>query len=125
MEQAVTRELKAINNATLEITVRPREPRTFSLKRRRGNLTWYEVSVNDVFAATIGVSADLSDEERLVDFAGRLQDVVIEATHQAWPRCPGHPHPASATVVTGRAVWVCPDDGRVTRRIGEPADGTL
>ncbi|GAA4871033.1 hypothetical protein [Kitasatospora terrestris] len=51
----------------------------------------------------------LPPAEALCLLADRLQDWAVELTHGSpLPPCPGHPHPLSATVLDGAAVWTCP-----------------
>ena len=61
------------------------------------------------------------DAELLVALADWLQEQVSE-TRGAWrearPECPGHPHPAQAALIEGKAWWVCPVDGRQIAAIG-------
>jgi hypothetical protein len=53
-----------------------------------------------------------------VKLADRLQDDVIETWLKVWPSCPGHEHPMGASLVDGRAQWVCPDSGTAIRAVG-------
>jgi hypothetical protein len=69
---------------------------------------------------------DDEDPESLVwRIADQLQEQVFPETRAAWgqarPPCPGHPHPASAELVGGRAMWVCPSSGQPLARIGDYA----
>jgi hypothetical protein len=61
-------------------------------------------------------------EELTVHIADELVEQVFPETEQAWgqarPRCPGHPHPASAELLDGEAWWRCPRDGRRIAPIG-------
>jgi hypothetical protein len=61
-------------------------------------------------------------EDLVVALADQLQEQVFPETRGAWgqarPACPGHAHPAAAELVDGRAVWVCPEDGRELGPIG-------
>jgi hypothetical protein len=51
----------------------------------------------------------LPEASAVAELASQLQDHVIEETWgEARPPCPGHPHPLSARVVDGVAVWECP-----------------
>jgi hypothetical protein len=62
----------------------------------------------------------------IVDLAAWLQEQVMPETAGAWgearPQCPGHQHPATATVIDGEAWWVCAGDDRLLARVGQWAD---
>jgi hypothetical protein len=51
--------------------------------------------------------------------ADQLQDHVIDCLEAAWPKCPDHEHPLTASVRDEVAVWVCPMTDAVHRRIGD------
>lgn len=53
-------------------------------------------------------SQGIPTQPAIAQLASSLQDEVIETVSAAVPVCPGHPHPQSARVEDGRAVWVCP-----------------
>jgi len=65
-----------------------------------------------------------TDAELIVRFADWLQEQVFPETTAAWgearPECPGHPHPAAAVEIDGKAWWACPADDRPIRMIGRP-----
>ncbi len=53
-------------------------------------------------------------ESAVVALADLLQEKEVEEGDTSWPGClPGHPHPPTPALVTGRASWMCP-------RTGEP-----
>jgi hypothetical protein len=69
-----------------------------------------------------------SDSELLVAVAAHLQGQVFdgqgsEPWGQAWPVCPGHPHPPVPREIDGEAVLVCPRDGGVLAAIGRLVEG--
>jgi hypothetical protein len=55
----------------------------------------------------------------LADMLDQVQDVVMEATHEQWPMCPGHDHELSLRPRGGRVEWVCLDTGAAVARFGE------
>ena len=58
-------------------------------------------------------------DEAAVAFADLMQSVVLnEMFGPPWPVCPGHPHPATAELIRGEAMWVCPNLGGVVVAIG-------
>ena len=68
---------------------------------------------------TSGPRAAEPEAEVLADLASTVQDHVIDHIQSAWPRCPGHTHPANAVASGQVAVWVCPTDGRQICPVGE------
>ncbi|MEH0971108.1 hypothetical protein V6U77_08205 [Micromonospora sp. CPCC 205546] len=66
-----------------------------------------------------GLPAVASVEEAIVELTDLLQEKVLEAGDTAWPGClPGHRHPPSARLVSGAAVWTCPEHGTTLARLG-------
>jgi hypothetical protein len=64
---------------------------------------------------TVGAYYSLAvpEPDAIAALASQIQDHAIEATQgDPLPPCPGHPHPLSAHVVDGVAVWECPRDSR-------------
>jgi hypothetical protein len=65
---------------------------------------------------------DELEEIDLVLACGQLQDVIIEISRRAWPRCPLHGHPLVADLEqepSAMGVWRCPNARSNTWRIGE------
>ena len=59
------------------------------------------------------------EEEATVHLAFPLQDDILDwLWGPVWPPCRGHPHPAEAQIVAGKAVWVCPRTGETLAAIG-------
>jgi hypothetical protein len=81
-----------------------------------GDTTWRtEVAValgtGGVRSATAFYPLVVPEAEALAELASQIQDFAVEATWgEPLPPCPGHPHPLSAHVVDGVAVWECPRD---------------
>lgn len=67
-----------------------------------------------------GPCAPQDEPELLIDIAYFLQDFVFdtEPWGEARPVCPGHAHPPDPRIIDGKAVWICPADGRVLAPIG-------
>jgi hypothetical protein len=59
----------------------------------------------------------------VVQMAGQVQEIAIEELRRPWPPCPEHPGrpPLEPSAAGGRAVWTCPEDGRVIAEIGDLA----
>jgi hypothetical protein len=61
----------------------------------------------------------------ILNLARLLQEQFFLETRQAWgqprPPCPGHPHPADATLHDAQPWWVCPRDGHPVARVGSLA----
>ena len=54
-------------------------------------------------------SLDVPAADAIAALASQIQDHAIEVSGgQAFPACPGHPHPLSPHVVDRVAVWECP-----------------
>jgi hypothetical protein len=68
------------------------------------------------------IPPDAGDEELVASLADQLQEYVFPESHGAWgqarPPCPGHGHPARATMVGDHAMWACPDSEQPLARIG-------
>jgi hypothetical protein len=59
------------------------------------------------------------EESAAVRLADRVQeDALEELWGPPWPTCPGHTHPALATLQEGRGTWVCPRSHRRLAVIG-------
>jgi hypothetical protein len=58
----------------------------------------------------------------LVALADWLQEQVFPESREAWgearPACPGHSHPAHASLVGDEAWWTCPLDGHQIAKVG-------
>jgi hypothetical protein len=84
-------------------------------------MLWFS-ETGDVSGFGISLFPMLDPEEQKAMLAEHLPDHLAE-TAGAWgqgrPACPGHAHPATADVLDGVAVWLCPRDGRMLARIGE------
>ena len=59
------------------------------------------------------------DAEAIVLLVDDIQDELVTRIGAAWPRCPDHEHPLEAALVDGDAVWKCPSEGFIVRRIGD------
>ncbi|MFC0530260.1 hypothetical protein [Phytohabitans kaempferiae] len=58
---------------------------------------------------TVYYSLDVPEAEAIAAMASQIQDHAVEAAWgQPLPRCPGHAHMLTATVVDDIAVWQCP-----------------
>jgi hypothetical protein len=51
--------------------------------------------------------------EQLARIADSIQGDLAYLASATWPLCPTHTHPAEARVVSGVAMWMCPDGGAV------------
>lgn len=78
----------------------------------------------------MSVQRSASLAERVAAAADQLQEWAIEGQLWAvgrtnWPPCPRHPdtHPLEATVVAGRATWVCRAEGLAVALVGGGAVG--
>lgn len=93
------------------------------LEDDRQSMTLFAWVDGEQGASGTGLNPHRSHVERLVDFAGWLQEQVIWESVAAWgearPLCPGHPHPAKPDVVGGDAWWVCPQNRRQIALIGQ------
>ena len=71
----------------------------------------------------LGVRVEGRGAVLTVLLADELQEQFFPETEAAWgeprPLCPGHPHPAVATMVDREPWWCCPHDDRRIARIGE------
>jgi hypothetical protein len=79
-----------------------------------GAWIWIDIRLGGRSVGMIGIdrAGDVNDEEdsayRLAKAADELQDHVVEAIGEAWPKCPNHQHPMQAKIVSADAVWMCP-----------------
>lgn len=77
-------------------------------------LTSVLLILDGAIAGVVGVETGLDPQDRaamsfaLAAAADQLQNDVIEASRQAWPKCPLHDHPLKAEERNDIAVWVCP-----------------
>ena len=85
------------------------------------------VAAPPVYGVNDDYAARQTDAARLVEFAYWLQDQFFAETDQASaearPECPGHPHPAVPEELDGAAWWVCPIDDRRIAMIGALGPG--
>jgi hypothetical protein len=59
-----------------------------------------------------------SEADATVTLTHILVDDVIDELAEAWPRCPGHLHPAVPRLIGERAMWSCPKTGDRVSEIG-------
>ncbi|HET6877256.1 MAG TPA: hypothetical protein VFH38_06990 [Jatrophihabitans sp.] len=81
-------------------------------------LVWPLVDGRREFA--VRIDSGQAAAEALAQLIDRLGEYVSEAPGfwgQAFPVCPGHPHPAEVAVDGVDVVLRCPDTGREVRRI--------
>lgn len=78
------------------------------------------LSGGETYLFRVSTSSDLATLTWYL--ADRLQDFVVENLRRAAPRCPSHPHPLEADIVTEQAVWRCPAVPQWTCVIGEYHD---
>lgn len=65
------------------------------------------------------LSGDEDEETATVTLADLIQDDVLDDLWgPVWPICPGHNHPAQATLQDDQATWVCPRTRRALAVIG-------
>lgn len=60
----------------------------------------------------------LDHVEQVADLLDQVQDVVMEATHERWPKCPAHDHELLPRQGDGWVEWECPDTGEAIARFG-------
>ena len=60
--------------------------------------------------------------EHLAGLVDQVQDVVMETTHERWPKCPDHDHELLARPRGEWVEWECPDTGEAIARFGGLAD---
>jgi hypothetical protein len=59
--------------------------------------------------SSVGFAEGTDLEDVAARLGAEIQDLVLEENWgEARPTCTGHPHPLSATVMNGVAVWHCP-----------------
>jgi hypothetical protein len=61
----------------------------------------------------------LDHVEHLADLVDQVQDVVMESTHERWPKCPAHDHELVARPGKESVEWQCPDTGKAIARFGQ------
>jgi hypothetical protein len=61
----------------------------------------------------------LDHVEQLADMLDQVQDVVMESTHERWPKCPAHDHELSPRQRGDWVAWECPDTGEAIAQFGE------
>jgi hypothetical protein len=57
--------------------------------------------------------------EHLAELVDQVQDVVMETTHERWPKCPAHDHELLPRLRGEWVEWQCPDTGEAIARFGE------
>jgi hypothetical protein len=100
-------------------------------EERWGDTGGWEGWIVDSSGGKSGASIrfDAPAEEQVVEFADKIQEVVIEELWSAgrsssWPECPIHSrHPLRPVVRESLAVWECPAEARTLFRIGQLGKG--
>lgn len=93
------------------------------VERDEEGTPWYRFSERGQVALhTRRLNERSTVDEATVEIADVLQDDILDSSRGlVWPACPEHPHPAEASLVNGRASWVCPRDGHPVATIGSLA----
>jgi hypothetical protein len=68
------------------------------------------VEVDGSLSTIFRISLAQSRAEVVTELADKLQEEIIDHTHEARPQCPSHAHPLRAIPV-GDGRWSCPDGG--------------
>ena len=78
---------------------------------------WYKSEGGGSHGALLRWTED--EETATVRLADLVQDDALDDLWgPVWPVCPGHTHPAQATLHDDRATWVCPRSRHVVALIG-------
>jgi hypothetical protein len=62
--------------------------------------------------------------EQLAHLMDQVQDVVMETSHEQWPKCPAHEHELLPRPGDKWVEWVCPDTGEAIAQFGQLTVGS-
>jgi hypothetical protein len=77
------------------------------------------LKVNGVAAMWLDFWSKPDHLEQLAGHMDHLQDVIMETTHEQWPKCPRHKHALLPRPGGDWVEWQCPDTDEAIARFGQ------